>query len=177
MRLFGRIPRERVAGVVIDMQGESYLNGHDSGSVDKMVQSQISVLDYFASNNIPVVNFRNRFQLKDTGPVLPEILEVVGKNSKPKNLVKESNSGFTNSLFEDHLSECNRDHLILMGVNAYACVKETAEDALKKGYRFSVSWDLVGNPKNISQYDSFSWFFWNSHCFTRDYRRLLEKIK
>ena len=75
MRLFGRIPRERVAGVVIDMQGESYLNGHDSGSVDKMVQSQISVLDYFASNNIPVVNFRNRFQLKDTGPVLPEILQ------------------------------------------------------------------------------------------------------
>ena len=177
MKLFRNIPNERLVGIVIDMQPESYLSNHDPKKVDALIKSQIAVLKYFRENNHPVINIKTVTPSIENGPVLPEILEEIEGNSRGKNLDKRSNSGLSNSELEDWLGRWGRDHLFLMGVNAYACVKATAEDALSRGYDISVSWDLVANPKEISPYKSFPWFFWNSFCFSTSYEGLLERIK
>lgn len=148
------IDTSKLCVIVVDMQ-PVYLKNIKEKDRTRLIKNQLNLLDKCHEINLPVIAFegQNPHTVHYEGTI-PELREKIKQFSKNKFFEKEHNDGFTYyPQVIQQLTEWNRDTLFLTGINAYACVRETAWGAVAKGYSVITSKEMIadqhGRPNMI----------------------------
>jgi nicotinamidase-related amidase len=153
--------------IVVDMQ-DFFLKNFTRSTKDKLIENQIQVIKASIKNHVPIILLEYKAGGKLRGKTTRKILEVF--KPKPTSIiVKENNSGFTNTNLDIILKELKAKKLILMGANANACVQDTALGALKRGYKVITSKGVIasGSRKDFS-FSSQNGKWWKEHTLLLD---------
>lgn len=75
------------------------------------------------------------------GPTVPELREVLGSDYHP--IVKSEFSAFANEAFRRAFASIGRSQLLLCGIEAHVCIRQTTLDALELGYEVFLVEDAV----------------------------------
>lgn len=75
------------------------------------------------------------------GPTLQELREVLGDDYRP--IVKAEFSAFANETFRRTFASTGRNQLIVCGIEAHVCIRQTVLDALDLGYDVFVAEDAT----------------------------------
>jgi len=102
---------------------------------------QLDVLDYCKTNNIPVFVL----EYSGCGETTNVLKEKVDSLPIKEYVAKTYDNGFIETSLEYKLKERSIEAVILMGVNASACVRLTAEGALNAGFKIMTSKDLIAD--------------------------------
>lgn len=129
-----------VAVLVIDMQ-QSFLNGIDDDMVNVLIDNQIKVLRFCAEHDIPVAVL----EFQGEGLTLNVLQWEINRVSRYRVFIKLQDDGFSNPELTSCFVGWSVDALILMGVNAGACVRETAIGALNNGFAIATSSQLISS--------------------------------
>ncbi|MCX6735546.1 MAG: isochorismatase family protein [Candidatus Parcubacteria bacterium] len=123
---------EGVGAIVIDMQ--DYFMSDEKL---KMVKNQIPIISFCRKNGIPVavINYHK------CGPITASLTD---STSGLPVFEKRKDDAFSQEDFQNWLKKNGVKTLIIMGVNACACVFETANSALKNGYRVITNHEIIG---------------------------------
>jgi nicotinamidase-related amidase len=77
------------------------------------------------------------------GPTVTELREVLGSNYRP--IIKAEFSAFANESFRRTFAATERTQLILCGIEAHVCIRQTTLDALALGYEVFLVEDAVSS--------------------------------
>jgi len=158
----------RIAVVVIDMQ-DNFLKKLPSGKKEELIASQIDILNSCAKYAIPTAIIEYNKQEN----TVQEIQDAVQKIPQKGYFIKHHNDSFKDRIFTQRLKEWGVNTLLLMGVNAGACVYDTASSALATGYTIATSEQLIGDDIISSKYGSrIDWYKKNT-IFAQDYHAFL----
>lgn len=159
---------DKSALVIIDMQAPFLNCGYNARKKKSLILAQRSMIKLYRENNLPVITI----EFDGYGPTIYDIREEFEQVEKKAIVVKEDDSGFSHMYLEQVLKEWNIEHLILSGVNAKACVAETAQDAKTKGYKFSTA-DLINDSNNLPIEYSI-WYGQNAQHYFPSYLNFLD---
>jgi len=148
---------ENLAVILIDMQ--DYFINHDEKR--NLIPNQLLVLNFCRIKNIPVAVFEYRNRGETTAMLKKEIVKF-----SPENIctfIKRSDDAFSVEDFDGWLKEKNIQTLLLMGINACACVYDTANTAIKNGYKIMTSDTLItGYCNECKSEKKHVWYMENS---------------
>lgn len=130
----------KLAVLLIDMQ-EIFLKDIFDEERKREIPYQIEVLDYCKANDIPVFVL----EYEREGSTIPVLKDKIDSLNKKSYIIKSHSNGFEGTDLEKQLKFENAENLLLMGINASACVLETAEGALERGYNLMTSKDLIAD--------------------------------
>ncbi len=130
--------KNNVAVLLIDMQ-EFFLKRLTTSNRDRIIFNQSKVLDFCLKKHIPVfvLNYKGR------GELIKTLREKLG--SRCIEIAKEFNSGFRKTNLEVLLQNIKVKELLLMGINASACVQDNAISALNRGYKIITSGAVIAS--------------------------------
>jgi nicotinamidase-related amidase len=77
------------------------------------------------------------------GPTVTELREVLGSDYRP--IIKAEFSAFANESFRRTFAATERTQLILCGIEAHVCIRQTTLDALALGYEVFLVEDAVSS--------------------------------
>jgi nicotinamidase-related amidase len=77
------------------------------------------------------------------GPTVTELREVLGSDYRP--IIKAEFSAFANESFRRTFAAIERTQLILCGIEAHVCIRQTTLDALALGYEVFLVEDAVSS--------------------------------
>jgi nicotinamidase-related amidase len=77
------------------------------------------------------------------GPTVTELREVLGSDYRP--IIKAEFSAFANESFRRTFAATGRTQLILCGIEAHVCIRQTTLDALALGYEVFLVEDAVSS--------------------------------
>jgi len=134
-----KISLKKSAVILIDMQ-ECFVNSREKRQI---ISGQISVIKFCAENNIPIMvfKFKNHYAGNICHDLTGELKNISWRNIF--RLEKEKNDAFSNKALNFLLRITRKKTLLIMGVNAKACVLETSKTAVKKGYTVIIDKDLI----------------------------------
>lgn len=133
--------KSNVAVILIDMQ--DFFLQHFSEQIRKtLIDNQIRILDACVKQKIPLIVIECKAGGKFRGATTSRLNRKIAAISHEL-IVKESNSGFTNTDLDEILRALNVRKLFLMGINANACIQDTAISALHRGYKVVISKGLT----------------------------------
>lgn len=144
----------------------------------KIIDNQIGVLGACSLMDVPLV------VLELNPHLLGETIESLKYQVKqvPRHIYvrRRYNDSFRDTDLDHQLKQFLATHLLLMGINASYCVKETAMSALERDYNIVTSEGLIGDATYRRKYGSMLWFMSNGICIDknhlRDYTRFLEML-
>lgn len=163
-----------VTALVIDMQ-PNYVKRMYSDDRQILIESQIEMLKFFAEQSIPVVVLEYVDRGKTIDELRPHILNV----PVSKYLIKPDDDGFEKTSLLEVLMDLQTNRLVLMGLSASACVKSTAESAIKNGLKIYTARHLIANgtwARRKDKEDVPDWYEANG-MFTEDYNDLFDILK
>lgn len=144
---------DHLAVVIIDMQ-EYFLNHHPGRIVRKMIANQQNMLGLCARLDIPVIVL----EYAKHGKTVRELKKSLRKVWRKRTIIKRSSDGFQKTALVDHLVKLQIKTLLFMGINASACVLDTAKSALSEGFEIITADDLISDPSDWSMYKSETWY-------------------
>jgi len=159
-----------LAVLLIDMQ-EWFLLGIEYEEKHREIPYQLEVLDYCKKNDIPVFVL----EYKDCGPTVKILKDKVDSLEKKTYIIKNHDDGFIDTDLAKELRRKNIDTVLLMGINASACVLSTASGAIIAGFKIMTSDDLIADPKSYGENESINWYEQNG-IYREDYKDLLDLI-
>jgi nicotinamidase-related amidase len=127
----------KTAIILVDMQ-DFFLKNFKKNVRSKLVDNQLKVLERCKKEKIPLIVLEYKTRGIYRGKTTPALSEKI-KSIYHNTIIKENNSGFTNTDLGKTLDDLKIKKLFIMGINANACVQDTAISALKRGYRVIVS--------------------------------------
>jgi len=143
----------KTALLLIDMQ-PYYI---DSDEKKELIPNQVSVLRECFCRDIPifVVEYDGKGRTDDQ---LHEVLDV--NHSKGYyTITKSRDDAFSEAKLGNLLKKLKAESLVLMGINACACVFRTANSAVEKGYRIITSEDLIaGYCERCNEAERRAWY-------------------
>lgn len=153
-----KINVEDLAIMVIDMQKE-FLDKINNNELKKEIKNQEEVIDFAAKNNIPVyvITYENH------GKTISELEDNLKNVKHVLRFNKKEDSAFSNDYLYQSLSYGMRTNLLLMGVNASACVYSTAVAAKYRIFNILTSSDLIADPDFSKNQDSMSAYLYEEH--------------
>ncbi len=135
--------------MLIDMQ-DGFIR--DDKEILKIIPNQIILLRFCIEHSIPifVILCKRYGELNDdlSKEVAQVPLDLLYKIQKP------DDSAFYKTELNDILNSKGIKNLLLAGINAGACVKSTASDAVTNGYRIITSKTLIGDVCHCSKHRS-----------------------
>lgn len=164
-----KIKARSLAVLVIDMQ-DPFLKEVDEKELKAELPYQAEVLNYCKGNNIPVFVI----EYKDCGQTTGYLKEKIDSLPKKIYVTKSSRDAFEGTDLEKKLKETKAETVILMGVYASACVQDTAEGALKSGFKIATSKDLIADCKWSKE--DVKWYK-KKGVYKDDYKELLSLIE
>ncbi|MBM3200209.1 cysteine hydrolase [Candidatus Woesearchaeota archaeon] len=163
---------DKLAVLVIDMQ-DYWLSEVDEKEIEKELPYHLEVLEYCAKNNITVFVI----EYKTCGQTTPYLDNKLRDMHKKEYIKKSARSAFQNTGLEAKLKSQGIDTLVLMGVYASHCVKDTAESALDAGFDIATSKDLISdNRHDAKRKENVEWYKEHGLYFD-DYKKLLSSIQ
>ena len=169
-----RITEEKRIGnlavLVIDMQ-EWFLQSIEYEEQHKEIPYQLEVLEYCKNNDIPVFVL----EYKDCGSTVKILKDKVDSLEKKTYVTKNYDDGFIKTDLAEQLRKNKIDTVLLMGINASACVLSTAAGAVMSGFNVMTSKDLISDPKSYDRNESIRWYE-TTGIYRDDYKDLLDLI-
>jgi len=132
--------RSKLAVLLIDMQ-DSFLGGIRPEEREREIPYQLEVLEHCRQNGVPVIVL----EYEKHGPTTKALKDKVESLKVKDYIVKSQNDGFVDTCLEEKLKGYGAETVLLMGVNASACVISTAEGALNAGFKIMASKDLMAD--------------------------------
>lgn len=129
-----------VAVLIIDMQ-DCFLEDMPRKKRERLIKNQIEVIHYCIKYDIPVI----ALEFKDRGKTIKQLSRLIENVPRREFVTKNLNNGFHNPELEDVLKLWEVKKLLLMGVNASACVLDTADGGNKKGFVIATSENLIAD--------------------------------
>lgn len=150
---------ENTAAVVIDMQ-PGFVD--ERPGVLELTANIVKVVEHFAKRKLPTVVLE--YDPPTFGRTLEPIRDSVGKVPQSEYFHKHYDNGFTNEDLEPWLKDHDVKDVLLMGVNATACVQETGKGALACKLEVLTSEDLINDPEDWDS-DPSKWYKKNGVFF------------
>lgn len=162
LRYLRSLRHRNLAVILIDMQEDFFQNIREKRK-RRIVEAQRSVLKRCIRHDIPVCVV----EYKDCGATLPELCELLAEVPRKITLSKDHDDAFTNRELSKTLKSWRVGRLVLMGINADACVLATARSAIRRGYEIITSKFLIAGTPWHSENDSIDWYSKNG-CVVRN---------
>lgn len=159
-----------VAVLLIDMQ-EWFLQSIDYSEQRREIPYQLEVLEYCKNNSIPVFVL----EYKDCGSTVKILKNKVDSLEKKVYITKNYDDGFVQTDLAKQLRRNNIDTVLLMGINASACVLSTASGAIMAGFKVMTSDDIIADPRSYDLNESIEWYEQNV-IYRDNYKDLLDLI-
>ncbi|MBA3064728.1 cysteine hydrolase [Candidatus Woesearchaeota archaeon] len=162
--LYERINAERdIAFLLIDMQ-EEFLRAIHNKDKERIIRYQREMLEYSIQEGIYTIIVK----FKGGGNLCEEISGIVDKLQNKDPIEKPKDSAFDRTNLNLKLQDRNIKKLYLMGINAMGCVRETAKDAIEKGYDIATSDRWIAQPREWEdEEDGGIWFSLNGELHTK----------
>lgn len=157
-----------VIPILIDMQ-QKFVNCLREGGHEILIR-QLNVIRFCAKYDIPLVVLR----FKGMGVTLPDLQKEIKKIPRTRDFVKINQSGFGNKGLLKQLKKWGANTLLLMGIYEDDCVKQTARDAIKNGFKIATSPQLISGPID-HEYDNLLWYK-EKGIFVQDYIELIKLL-
>jgi len=110
---------------------------------ENLVKNQLRVIEACQKHYLPIAVL----EYVACGETLDPLRRAIEEVPNHQYFKKGKNSGFTNDEFNTYVKRWVDQDIFLMGVNASACVKETASDALERKYRITTAECVIGDNK------------------------------
>lgn len=136
-----------------------FVHRQRKGGAEKIIPHQQVVLKACKEHRVPLFIV----ELKPTngmgyGSTIPELRQFTDDHEDAVKILKNKNSAFSSQKLLTQLTERSVQTLVLMGVNANFCVKETAIDALKYNYTVCTSPELISGEMHHSLDEEVQWY-------------------
>lgn len=133
----------KTAVLIIDMQ-KYFLQQLPNKVKNELLAHQMHILAFCKKNKIPVI-----FAKLENDTVSIGAIDTVLMNAT-KDLVctvvnKRNNSAFTNTDLDTKLKQNKVSRLLVMGLNANACIQDTVIAALKRGYKVLAAEEIMAS--------------------------------
>lgn len=156
----------RTVLIIVDMQ-DFFLQHFSPATKKELIENQLKIIDLCIKNNLPIV----ALEYKCRGVFRGETINVLKKRiakAQSVTIIKERNSGFTQTNLEEVLKNLKVKNIILMGVNANGCVQDTAIGAIHRGYQVITSFGIMASASRkdmcLSKKNE-DWFIKNTFYF------------
>ena len=146
------------AVMVVDMQ-ERFLKYFRPELKESIIENQIKVLRHSAENNIPAL----AVEFEDEGKTITEIYKEIIQNNQYDTLIKKHENAFKAISVLDKLCDWEITDIFLMGVNASACIRNTAAGARKYGFNVITTPYVIGDDTGMESetYKTLNWFYFH----------------
>jgi len=163
-----------VGALIIDMQPD-FLRSIEDSERAKLISSHLKMAKFLVANNIPTVVL----EYWDEGSTEREIRDEIDKLPKHKYITKYDDDGFTQRSLHETLRDWKIKDLIIMGINASFCVKDTAQSAIRKGYSIYTARQLLANQSYEQSFfnDDVPLWFESNGVYSSDFRDLCQIIE
>lgn len=131
------------AVIIVDMQ-DFFLKNLNKSLYKTLVENQLHVINTCLKNKLPFIILEYKCRGISRGTLIKDLDEKI-KNVHKEVLIKENNSGFTQTKLESILKELRVKKILIMGVNANGCVQDTTIGALKRGFKVITSCGVIAN--------------------------------
>ena len=145
----------KVAVILIGMQ-ESFIKKLKQGEADRIITNQLTVLNLCRQLGVPVVVLEIKKEMH--GETAEVLMNEARKNARFLSIDSEHNDSFSGTGLDLHLKHLEAEELLLMGIYDYACIKYTAETAIKKGYKIITSDEVIAGPYYRKDDNMDQWF-------------------
>ena len=112
---------------------------------ENLIANQIKIIDLCVKNNIPLITLEYKAGGALRGKTTSQLQKEITKIHHREIIIKNSNSGFTNTGLDSILQTLKITDLLIMGINANGCVQDTAIGALRKGYTVITSQGIIAS--------------------------------
>lgn len=163
------MPPNNLAVLLIDMQ-PFFLYFLEKWRKYFLIENQAAVLRLCAAYDIPVAVL----EFKGGGETISCLNEIAKRARRNSTFYKCCDDGFKSPELNETLLQWSINILLLMGINAPYCVKETAASALRSGYRIATAGDLIGNMEG-DRTEYTSWYMRNG-IYRPTYPELLKDL-
>lgn len=134
------------AVILIDMQ-TAFVPKLAKPERESEISNQIEVLSFCRNHNIPVF----LIELQNSGKTIKRLSHVINGLRKKKLIIKRANNAFYKTQLHSELKKAGIKNILLMGLNASICVRETAKHALMLGYNIITSRDIIADAKDLKE--------------------------
>lgn len=157
------LDKNTLAVILIDMQTR-FVEHLRTGEAERIIPNQLTALKHCNKTGIPIIVLEYDSRKHSSfGKTIAVLRSEAKKNSKGCLIRKEWNSGFVMTGLHSYLESLRVKNLFLMGINADHCVKQTAKDAIRRGYEIATSKDVISGQERHSKDNSLRWFQANGH--------------
>ncbi|TSC62985.1 MAG: hypothetical protein Athens041674_356 [Parcubacteria group bacterium Athens0416_74] len=140
---------EKPGVVLIDMQPD-FVSGLREYVTARVVHMQKLVLAECARLDIPAVALEYRRH----GATIPELAAALERVPRRNLIVKTNDDGFHGTDLKSVLTRFDVRSPVLMGINAHACVLQTADSGLRHGFAVKTSEDIIADQGSSGIYYS-----------------------
>ncbi len=132
-----------MGALIIDMQ-PYFLDKIEHGKRSRLLEAQIESVECLVEANIPTIVL----EYDNEGETHESIKGKCGELKVCKYIAKHYDDGFRETDLKDILDHWNLSKLIVMGINASFCVKETVRNAVDNGYQVFTARQLIANGRS-----------------------------
>ncbi len=172
-----RLSPLRYAVLLIDMQ-DRFLQRHHREDQKMLISAHGRVLDFCCEESLPVAVI----EYEGYGLTTDYLREKVERLPKRETFTKTADNALVGTDLHHYLRSLEISDVVLLGINAEACVQRTAIDAKRKGYGLLTARDCIAQPRmyssseNIGRVPLSKWYEKNTHLYENS-SLLIEKIK
>ena len=135
-----KISARSVVAILIDMQ-KRFIKRLCSEERRKVIAGQIEMIRECAKQDVPLIVL----EYYENGPTIDILAGEIRKVPRRHIMTKYHDNGFSGTELNSLLRELRAERLILMGINASCCVRDTANQAIKQHYKIITSDDLISD--------------------------------
>lgn len=167
-----KINLDDLAVLLIDMQDYFIQGNRDKIN---LIPNQISILNFCIDKNIPLM----WIEYANCGNTARDLTKTINRFTKKNvyKILKNHDDAFLGTNLHNRLAKLGKKTLLLLGINAHACILATARSAVDYGYTIITSKNLIAGFKPLYQNKSvdekFKWFIKNGHFF-RDHDEIMK---
>ncbi len=155
--------------VLVDMQ-EYFLESFKKDVREELISNQLNFLKRMEKTEIPLAIL----EYSGEGSTVEPLLSQAKLFQRNYFIEKSYNDGFEGTNLREKLHEWHTRSILLMGVNANFCVKETAESAREEGFGIVTSIELIGD--HTVPICTYAGWFQRNGVYFPSYANLVEKI-
>ncbi|MBL4644533.1 MAG: cysteine hydrolase [Candidatus Pacebacteria bacterium] len=157
-----KTPDER-AVILVDMQKDFVVDLFEDVRAS-IVDAQVRVIRACAKENIPlfVLEFRGE------GRTIVELECEINRVPRVKFITKKRDNGFIRTSLGKDIKRLGVTAVSIMGMNAHACVLDTAKTALATGLHVSVPENLIADACNTGIRTGARQWYLDNGCFKKD---------